>query len=349
MLPSVTNPLVRVLLFYYQQVYNCFTRTYVLGMDQLELDRDMQIELGSKPVRYFENAIYRHWNPAEIDLSEDSDRIVEMVDEYGMDSFDRLKGGLRAFQLGEEAVTDDLAPFAMALPSIEDQMFITTQLYEEAKHTYHFDRYWRDVIHEAEDELGVERTYPTNFEDADDEYMESYAELFERTEAAVERCTEDSSPETFAKAFCHYHLVIEGIAAQSGYFSMHSLYGDNDAVSEMPYLPGLAEGFDNIRADEGRHVGFGMYKLKEYVSEGEVEPEMIQDTVMDLVELVKEIVAPEDDEYEHLPGLDQEVVEEYATEKHMERMQQIVDASEDIPDVESLTNVEVAGDEVAGD
>ena len=320
-------------------------------MDQLELDRDMQIRLHSKPVRYFENAMYRHWNPAEIDLSKDADRIVEMVDEYGMDSFDRLKGGLRGFQIGEEAVTDDLAPLAMALPDIEDQMFITTQLYEEAKHTYHFDRYWREVIHEVEDELGVERTYPTDFEEGytTDEYIENYEELFERNEAAVEACVDDPSPKTIAKALCHYHLVIEGVAAQSGYFSMHSLYGDNDAVPEMPYLPGLDEGFDNIRADEGRHVGFGMYKLKEYVSEGEVEPEMIQSTVMELVEIVKGIVAPEDDYYDHIPGLDQEVVEEYATNKHLERMQQIVDASEDIPDVDTLTNIEVAGDEVAGD
>lgn len=319
-------------------------------MKQLELDRDMQIELASKPVRYFENAMYRHWNPAEIDLSKDPERILEMVDEYGEDSLERLKGGLRGFQIGEEAVTDDLAPLAMALPSIEDQMFITTQLYEEAKHTYHFDRYWREVIHEVEDELGMERTYPTDFEEGYDdwevrmEYIENYEELFERNEAAVEACVDDPSPETFAKAFCHYHLVIEGVAAQSGYFSMHSLYGDNDAVPEMPYLPGLAEGFDNIRADEGRHVGFGMYKLKEYVSNGEVEPEMIQETVMELVEIVKGIVAPDDNQYEHLPGLDQEVVEEYATEKHMERMEQIVDASAEIPDVESLTQIQLAGD-----
>lgn len=321
-------------------------------MKQLELDRDMQIESGSKPVRYFENAVYRHWNPDQIDLSKDSDRILEMVDEYGEDSFDRIKGGLRGFQIGEEAVTDDLAPLAMALPDIEDQMFITTQLYEEAKHTYHFDRYWREVIHEVEDELGMERTYPTDFEENIDEdnmesgmeYIESYEELFERNEAAVEACVEDPSPETISNALCHYHLVIEGVAAQSGYFSMHSLYGDNEAVPEMPHLPGLTEGFDNIRADEGRHVGFGMYKLKEYVSEGEVEPETIQGTVMELVELVKDIVAPEDQQYDHLPGLDQEVVEEYATNKHLERMEQIVDASEDIPDVDSLTNIEVAGD-----
>jgi ribonucleoside-diphosphate reductase beta chain len=304
----------------------------------------MQLDLNRKPVRYFENAMYRHWNPDQIDLSKDAERIVGMVDEYGMDSFDRLRGGLRAFQIGEEAVTDDLAPLAMGIPEIEDQMFITTHLYEEAKHTYHFDRYWREVIHEAEDELGVERTYPTEFVDATEEYMDSYEELFERTEAAVEACAEDPSPETVAKAICHYHLVIEGVAAQSGYFAMHSLYGDNDAVPEMPYLPGLTEGFDNIRADEGRHVGYGMYRLKKYVSEGEVEPEMIQGTVMELVALVKDIVAPEENQYEHLPGLDQEVVEEYATEKHMERMEQIVDASEDIPDVESLTNVEIAGD-----
>jgi len=310
-------------------------------MKQLDIGDRMQLDHSAKGFTYFENAVDRHWNPKEIDLSKDGDRILEMVEEYDEAALERLLGTLRGFGIGEEAVTEDLAPFADALEDINDQMFITTQLYEEAKHAQFFDRYWREVIHPVEDELGRERSYPRDWDD--DEYKESYEELFERNERALDRLLEENTPENQAKAYCHYHLVIEGIAAQTGYFNVHSLHG-SDRVPEIPNLPGLSEGFANIRADEGRHVGFGMAKLKQLVESGQVSAELIQDTVDEILPLVKDITAQQDPELEHLPGIPEEEVEEYAASKHLERMEQIVDASQEIPHVDELVRVETAGD-----
>lgn len=310
-------------------------------MKQLEVDNPMQLDHSAKAFRYFENAVDRHWNPSEIDLSEDTDRIVEMVNRHDAAAFERLMGALRGFGIGEEAVTEDLAPFANALDDINDQIFITSQLYEEAKHTQFFDRYWREVVHPAQDELGMERTYPRDWED--DEYTEHYEDLFERNQRALDRLLDENTPENRAKAFCHYHLVIEGIAAQTGYYNLHSLYG-SDRVPEIPNLPGLSAGFANIRSDEGRHVGYGMAKLKQLVESGQVDPGLIQETVDRLLPLVQNITAGEDPELAHLPGLPPEELEEYAAAKHMERMEQIMDAGEQIPEVDELTSVETASD-----
>jgi len=51
-------------------------------------------------------------------------------------------------------VTEDLAPFTVVLEDIEDQMYVTTQTYEEAKHTELFDRYWRNFINPVEEAKG---------------------------------------------------------------------------------------------------------------------------------------------------------------------------------------------------
>ena len=279
--------------------------------------------------RYYRNAVERHWDPAGIDLAVDRERILET----GIEIED-LKRTLALFGAGEQAVTEDLAPLATVLSDVHDQLFVTTQLYEEAKHADFFDRYWREVIHAVEDERGEERSFPTE----DRWFPEDYVELFRRNDEAMHRLLDADTPENRAAAYCHYHLVIEGILAQTGYFGVQTSYSGED--DELPRLPGLVEGFTKIRGDEGRHVGFGMAKLKALVESGEVAPEFLHETVGELVPLTQGTVVESTEE--DAPGVSQDSLVEYAAERHTQRMQQIVDASAEIPDVEEL--VKLAGD-----
>ncbi|QLD89225.1 ribonucleotide-diphosphate reductase subunit beta [Natronomonas salina] len=303
--------------------------------------RHLQLDRESRGTRYYRNAVERHWDPFDIDLEADKAALVDhlqTVDE-AESHFDGMRMGVARFGAGEQAVTEDLAPLATALDDIDDQMFVTTQIYEEAKHTDHFDRYWREVIHHAEDELGFERSSPTD----DKWFNDAYDELFERNEDAMNRLLDDPSPETFAKAYCHYHLVIEGILAQTGYYGMQQSYSESDHP-ELPHLPGLYEGFTLIRQDEGRHVGFGMAKLKELVEEG-VDPQLLDDTVNEILPYVNKIAANPEDEYVEDVGPSPTELQAFATDKHVERMEQIKDAAEDIPDLESLTELQGVGDD----
>lgn len=297
----------------------------------LDSGRQLQLDRESRAGRYYRNAVERHWDPFDIDLAADRDALI--ATDYDEEQMDSLRMGLARFGAGEQAVTEDLAPLAVALNDIDDQMFLTTQLYEEAKHTDFFDRYWREVIHPVEDELGYERSSPT----AERWFNEAYYDLFDRNERAVARVLTDDSPEARAKAYCHYHLVIEGILAQTGYYGMQKSYSEDDHP-EVPHLPGLVEGFDFIRSDEGRHVGFGMAKLKDLVETGEVSPELLDSTVNELLPLVNGIAADED--YQTDIGVQPAELEAYAAEKHIDRMNQIKDAAREIPDVDSLTRLE---------
>lgn len=157
----------------------------------------MELDRGSKGTRYYRNAVKRHWESDEIDLSEDSDRLVESLQnsDDADEVFDILRQSVARFGAGEQAVTENLAPLATALDNLDDQMFITTQIYQEAKHTDFFDRYWREVIHAAEDELGDERSPPTD----PVWYNDAYDDLFDRNERAMHALLEDRSPETVAK------------------------------------------------------------------------------------------------------------------------------------------------------
>lgn len=265
--------------------------------------------------RYYRDTVERGWDPSEIDLTDDVEALVEAHREApGVVEY--LKGTLAKFGAGEEAVTEDLAPFAVVLEDIEDQMFLTTQMYDEAKHSEFFDRYWREVVHEAEDRVGAERTYP----DEARWFPDGYLELFERNAEATEALLEDGSPEARVRAYCHYHLTVEGILAQAGYWWLTQNFG-NDGVFA---LPGLVEGIERIRGDEGRHVGFGTEKVKQNVQDG-VSAGVVTETVNELLPLVQDSLrnaeAAPVDEDDFVEGRASVVA--YAAEKHGERVEAI--------------------------
>ncbi|ELY94765.1 ribonucleoside-diphosphate reductase subunit beta 2 [Natrialba taiwanensis DSM 12281] len=297
------------------------------------MDRD------SRANRYYRNAVERHWDPGEIELEEDVENLlayVDAADEFTRADWERTLNGIAKFGAGEDAVTEDLAPLATVLDDLDEQLFLTTQLYEEAKHADFFDRYWREVLWTVEDERGWNRSNPR----ADKWFNDPYVELFDRNRVAQYRLLEDDTPENRAKAYCHYHLTVEGILAQTGYYGMQTSYGGE--FDALPHLPGLVEGFSKIRSDEGRHVGFGMNQLKKLIADG-VDPSLVQETVDELVPLVQGITEDErfqpDDESEQV-GLEDGRLAAYALEKHTDRMQQITDAAADIPDVGELVQLE---------
>jgi ribonucleoside-diphosphate reductase beta chain len=300
-------------------------------MTQVEdTSREMRLDRESFAQGYFENAVYRHWDPYAVEnLEQDKERLLEM-DDLEEEEFDELRTALARFGAGEEAVTEDLMPLALVLEDINDQMFISSQIYEEAKHTQFFDRYWREVINPVAEAKGFEIHSPT----AQHYFPEGYIELFDKTEEAMETLLTDDTPQNRAEAYCHYHLTVESVLAQTGYYGIESTFSDRGsddvAMRDLPELAGLVEGVMNIRSDEGRHVGFGMNKVQQYVSEGEVDPDVIQSTLQDLMPHVANTV----NDFEHAVNPAPLVM--YARDKLTRRIDIITDSEAEIPGVDEL-------------
>jgi ribonucleoside-diphosphate reductase beta chain len=314
-----------------------------------DTSREMRIDPDSFAGGYFRNAVYRHWDPYE-DISEellqqDRQRLVDS--DIDFEQFEAFRASVAKFGAGEEAVTEDLAPLMLTLEDINDQMFVSSQIYEEAKHTQFFDRYWRTVINPVAEAKGWEVTAPT-----DQRYFpEEYIELFDRTEEAMHRLLEEDTPENRAKAFCHYHLVVESVLAQTGYYGLQASFSDagpddwgDEVDTEDIYLDGLIEGITRIRSDEGRHVGFGMNKVQGLIAEEGVDPDIVQGILTDLLPLVAGTVQTEFD-----TGADPAPLIEYAQEKLSKRIEIITDADAELPPVEELVKIEGADDPAPAD
>jgi len=308
-------------------------------MTQIRDDsREMRISEDTVGGGYFKHAIYNHWDPYEdIErelIEQDRKRAIEM--EGTEQEFFETMQYLALFGAGEEAVTEDLAPLMIALDDINDQMFVSSQIYEEAKHTQFFDRYWREVIYPVAEERGWEKIAPTDQRF----FPDGYIELFDRTEEAMETLLTDDTPENRVRAYCHYHLVVESILAQTGYFGITSAMGpdDDDPLTppdrDTPHLEGLVKGINYIRSDEGRHVGFGMQKVQKHLAEDGVDEQVVQETLMELMPMVAETVSVGDSVIDPMPLVN------YARDKLTRRIDIITDAQAEIPDVEELVKLD---------
>jgi ribonucleoside-diphosphate reductase beta chain len=309
--------------------------------------RSLRLDPDSQSGGYFRHAVYNHWDPYE-DIPEElleRDRQALLEADFEENDADGLAQGLALFGAGEEAVTEDLAPLSMVLDSIDDQMFISSQIYEEAKHTQFFDRYWRDVLLPVCEAKGWDPVMPTD----DRFFMDEYVELFDAVEDSMHRLLEADTPENRVTAYCHYHLVVESVLAQTGYFGLTSAFQEDtheelivDDAPEVPHLPGLVSGLSYIRSDEGRHVGFGMHKVQQHIAEDGVDPQVVRDTLQDLMPNVAAIVTYDDQFVNPVPLVT------YARDKLSRRIEIITDASAEIPDVDELVALDTS-DELAAD
>jgi ribonucleoside-diphosphate reductase beta chain len=301
----------------------------------------------SRGFRYYRNAVERHWDPAEISFERDRENMLETYDEMSEEARERVGGVQRKllamFGAGEASVTEDIAPLAIAFDDMEDEMFITTHIYEEAKHAELFDRYWDEVINAVEDEIGMERTSPND----DQWFCEDYETLFDKEEERMHRLLHDDTPENRVRAMCTYQLTAEGIIAQTGYWGITKNFRDHagkevdvaGSTFQIPELPGLVEGIEKIRQDEGRHVGFGMAKVKEHIESGDVTAEFVRDEIAELLPHTIGITnyAYEDLEDPSIFPIGPGDAASYTQEKHQERMRQITDAERDVPGLDELT------------
>lgn len=201
----------------------------------------------SLPYRLYQKAKkFGVWNPSDIDFSQDAEDWKKMNAEQ-QEAILRL---ISMFQAGEEAVTLDLLPLIMTVAKegrLEEEMFLTTFLFEEAKHT----EFFRLVLN-AIGEKG----------DLSHFHSPTYKKIFyEILPASMERLVTDQSPEAIAEASTVYNMFVEGVLAETGYYSFYN------SLEDLGYMPGLLKGIGHLKRDESRHIGYGTFLLQRLICE----------------------------------------------------------------------------------
>jgi len=200
------------------------------------------------PMRLYEKAKKLGiWNPSDIDLSKDKADWKILKD----DEKDLILRLLSMFVAGEEAVTLDLLPLIQVIAKegrLEEEMFLTTFLFEEAKHTDFFRRFL-DEVSVALDDL-------THF------HTDNYRFIFyDALPSALTALETDPSPSAQVHASVTYNMIVEGVLAETGYHAFFTMLERNDL------MPGLRKGISLLKQDESRHIAYGVYLLSRLVAE----------------------------------------------------------------------------------
>jgi ribonucleoside-diphosphate reductase beta chain len=247
------------------------------------------------------------WDPRDIDFAQDIRDWQEMTDRQRIG----LARQSALFLAGEESVTLDLLPLILVVAHegrIEEEMYLTSFLWEEAKHVEAFRRFFDEVAHDHSDLSHY--------------HGPSYRRIFyEELPAAMNRLLSDASPVAQVRAAVTYNLIVEGVLAETGY------YGYMRTLTEQGTMPGVRQLVGLVKRDESRHIAFAIYFLSRLMAEhGEGVWEALQARMNELLPLTLGVVNDSYDAWGDEPppfDLPRDEVLAYAMTQFQKRLQRI--------------------------
>ncbi|MED1792997.1 R2-like ligand-binding oxidase [Brevibacillus nitrificans] len=241
------------------------------------------------------------WDPQDIDFSQDREDYAAMTEEQKNETLGRIAG----FLGGEEAVTLDLLPLIMVIAKqgrLEEEMFLTTFLFEEAKHT----EFFRLVV----DEIGEKR-------DLSQFHGDVYKKIFhDILPTALNRLLTDESPEALAEASTVYNMFVEGVLAETGYYAFY------EGLNKAGVMPGLMKGIGYLKTDEARHISYGTFLLQRLICEHPHVHDVIVKKMAELAPLATQLYQGVDPERKASAyGVRVEEVQQFAKKQLAVRME----------------------------
>jgi ribonucleoside-diphosphate reductase beta chain len=207
------------------------------------------------------------WNSEVFDYTRDAEEWNSDI--WTEDQKRFMVWSLSEFFLGEERVTTELLPFAIAAPMDDQRIFLASQIADEARHVVFFDRYYREA-------LGAEaETIADNLAEQREHVNDDWKKLFDGIlhDVAEDLRKDPSDFESLVRGVTVYMIVIEGTLALTGArFMLRSL-------KQMDRLPGFRDGFTHVNRDESRHVGFGVKFLADAIKSDERYKQVVQATL----------------------------------------------------------------------
>jgi ribonucleoside-diphosphate reductase beta chain len=228
--------------------------------------------------------LYRHWedeqwSPFAIALERDREEWPRMSGE------DRalVHWALSSLMVAEERITTKFAGLVLAHGSEEEATFLATQQVDEARHMQFYARFQDEVIADP-------AAIAEHVTRAREQLSPAFATVFdEGLVQAHERLVANPGDPAAKVAFVTtYHLVIESTLGLTAFRFITRYLADQDL------LPGFVEGYGRIHHDEQRHIGYGVWYLREAVRREPALAGEVRATLAALLPAVAESLTPPD-------------------------------------------------------
>jgi ribonucleoside-diphosphate reductase beta chain len=225
-------------------------------------------------------ALYRHWeesqwSPWEIDLSTDRAQ-WQAIEDRSLLSF-----VLGSLMVAEERITTKFSGLVGAEGSEEEVTFLTTQQVDEARHMQFYARFQDEVVAEP-------AAIAAHVQRAREQISPAFRTIFdEKLVAAHERLVARPGDLAAKVAFVTiYHLILEATLGLTT-FEFSTRFLERERL-----LPGFRAGYTKIHHDEHRHIGYGVWFLRQAVAGNAGMGDVVRDMLRELLPAVAESLTP---------------------------------------------------------
>ncbi len=175
-----------------------------VSVDDVEAQMDHLLEPEIDTASLYRRWERQQWAVSDLDFSAD----VQHWQNLPAPTRQLMQNTMTLFFIGEQAVTDTLAPLLHAAPFEDERIFLATQIADEARHTVFFQRFFEEVLevggglHAALEAIGPRAT-------------EGFRKIFEHqfVDAMDLIRREPHNERAWVEGVVTYHLVIEGYLA----------------------------------------------------------------------------------------------------------------------------------------
>ncbi len=230
-------------------------------------------------------ALYRdweheQWNPWSIDLALDREQWQSALS-------DEDKGlvywALSSLMVAEERITTKFAGLVMAAETEEEASYLASQQVDEARHMQFYARLQNEVIAEP-------AAIAAHVARSREQLGESFSAIFDQALVSAHERLAANPIDPFAKVdfVTIYHLIIESTLGLTA-FEFITRY-----LKRNELLPGFVDGYSHIHHDEQRHIGYGVWYLREAAQRDPALAQQIRAKLLELLPAVASALAPPD-------------------------------------------------------
>jgi ribonucleoside-diphosphate reductase beta chain len=219
------------------------------------------------------------WNPFEIDLAEDRTQ----WDRMGEEDQGLVYWALSSLMVAEERITTKFSGLVGAHGTEEEATFLATQQVDEARHMQFYARFRDEVIDSP-------AAIAAHVQKAREQVSPAFRRLFDGDLVDAHRVLVASPDDLSAKVrfVTIYHLILESTLGLTSFRFI------TDYLQHEELLPGFVEGYSKIHDDETRHIGYGVWFLREAVRGSGSAGQTVRETLAELLPVVAESLTPPD-------------------------------------------------------
>ncbi len=219
------------------------------------------------------------WSPFEIDLTRDQEQWPRIREtDQGL-----IHWALSSLMVAEERITTKFSGLVGAHGSEEEATFLATQQVDEARHMQFYARFRDEVI-------DAPAVIAAHIQRAREQVSPTFRRLFDEALVNAHQALLISPDDLAAKIrfVTIYHLILESTLGLTSFRFI------TDYLKREELLPGFVDGYSRIHHDETRHIGYGVWFLRDAVRDHDDAEQTIRATLAELLPLVAESLTPPD-------------------------------------------------------